>query len=79
MKKIKVNKLEAARRQIGTAIELWFSGGDPISIHTLIGAASQILCDLLKHQGLPDFLRQPDHPMEWRARYARMVRKLPIS
>jgi len=31
MKKLKINKLDAARRRLATAIELWFIGGDPIS------------------------------------------------
>jgi hypothetical protein len=30
-----VTKLECARRQLDTAIELWFGDGDPISIRTL--------------------------------------------
>jgi hypothetical protein len=54
--KIKVDKLGVAHRQINTAVDLWFSGGDAISIHTLVAAAYQILCDLLKNKNLPDFL-----------------------
>jgi hypothetical protein len=38
-----VGKLEAARRQLETAFTLWFSGGDPISIHTLTCAAYEII------------------------------------
>jgi len=40
--KITVTKLDAARRQLRTAIRLWFEGGDPVSIHTLAFAAYEI-------------------------------------
>ncbi len=33
-------KLDAARRQLAAAIELWFIEGDSVSIHTLAYAAS---------------------------------------
>jgi hypothetical protein len=41
--KIKVSKLDAARRQLETAINLWFSGGDTVSIHALSHAAYEII------------------------------------
>jgi len=44
--RIKINKLEAARRQLETAISLYFNGGDPVSTHTLASAAVEILSDL---------------------------------
>jgi len=37
-----VGKLEAAHRQLRTAISLWFNDGDPVSIHTLAFAAHEI-------------------------------------
>lgn len=40
---IKIGKLEAARRQLQTAISLWFSGGDSIAIHTLAFAAYEVI------------------------------------
>lgn len=40
---IKMGKLEAARRQLRTAISLWFSGGDPVAIHTLAFAAYDVI------------------------------------
>jgi hypothetical protein len=40
--KIVVGKLDAAHRQLRTAIRLWFEGGDPVSIHTLAFAAYEI-------------------------------------
>ena len=48
-----VTKLEAAKRQLETAIRMIFSGGDPVATHTLVGAASNILSDLIQHQ-FPD-------------------------
>jgi hypothetical protein len=41
--KIVVTKLDAARRQLKTAIKLWFEDGDPVAIHTLIVAAYEII------------------------------------
>jgi hypothetical protein len=37
--KIVVTKLDAARRQLKTAIRHGFEDGDPVAIHTLIAAA----------------------------------------
>jgi len=48
MKKIKISKLDAARRQILTAIRLYFNHGDIVSMHTLASAAFKItqnICD----------------------------------
>jgi hypothetical protein len=74
-KKIKVNKLDAARRQLRTAIVMWFREEDPVSIHTLGAAASQVISDLMRHQGLPDFLYgNPRIRPEMRREYVRAVR-----
>jgi hypothetical protein len=57
MKKIKISKLDAARRQILTAIRLYFNHGDIVSMHTLAAAAFKItqnICD--KSPNLPDSL-----------------------
>jgi hypothetical protein len=48
-RKIKISKLEAARRQLDTAIRLYFANGDPVSTQTLAAAAFEILKDLDKH------------------------------
>jgi hypothetical protein len=47
-----VTKLDAARRQLELAVELWFFDHDAVSIHTLASAAYQILADLSKHRGM---------------------------
>jgi hypothetical protein len=44
-----MNKLDAANRQLDFAIHLLFSGGDSVCIHTLAGAASILLSDLVEH------------------------------
>ena len=46
----KINKIEAARRQIDTAIRLLFDNEDPTAIHTLSMAGFRILRDLAKKQ-----------------------------
>ena len=47
----KISKLDAACRQLDTAIELWFRESDPVSIHTLACAAHQIIHDIIHHRG----------------------------
>jgi len=48
---ITITKLEAARRQLNTALELWFDDGDPVAIHTLAYAAYEIIHVLSKKNG----------------------------
>jgi hypothetical protein len=47
---ITISKLDAARRQLRTAIRLWFADGDPVSIHTLAFAAYGIAHVVSKKQ-----------------------------
>jgi len=42
--------MEAAQSQLNTAIRLFFSNEDPISAHTLAGAASVIIVDLIERK-----------------------------
>ena len=57
MAKIQVSKIESARRQLTTAINLYFKNGDPVSIHTLAAAAFQITKDLCESRDdAPDSL-----------------------
>jgi hypothetical protein len=48
---IKVSKLDAVRRQLETAVRLYFSEADPVSIHTLVSASYQILSDVNRVRG----------------------------
>jgi hypothetical protein len=75
MKKIEISKLDAAKRQLKTAINLYFSYGDPVSIHTLASAAREILYDLnKKHSGTSMLL--DDHLMrdEMKKKYNKILR-----
>lgn len=54
--KPKIKKVDAARRQLDTSIELWFHYGDIVSIHTLACSAYQILHDINEHRKGPELL-----------------------
>jgi hypothetical protein len=45
-----VSKLEAARRQLSTAINLWSVNGDAVSIHTLAHASYEIIHAVSKNR-----------------------------
>jgi hypothetical protein len=48
-----ISKLEAASRQLATAIQLYFEDRDQISVHTLAMAASEIVYRLCRLRELP--------------------------
>jgi hypothetical protein len=76
--KLKVGKIEAARRQVRAAIEMWFASGDPIAIHTLVAAAHEILYDLCKRKGMNDQLfDSPAIKPSFRKRWTTMLRTYP--
>lgn len=45
-KSLHISKLDAARRQLETAIRLYFNDCDPVSIHTLTAASYNIVRDI---------------------------------
>jgi hypothetical protein len=49
--KQKVSKLQAAQRQLGEAIVLYFERRDAIAVHTLAAAAHQVFFDLCVKKG----------------------------
>lgn len=57
--KLPISKLDAARRQLETAVDLWFHEGDPVSIHTLTMAAHEILKVLNRAQNGPPMMGEP--------------------
>ena len=66
----KVNKIDAAARQLREAILLFFERRDPIAIHTLAAASHQILIDLASDSGLIGILKnnplvRPEKEKEW--------------
>jgi hypothetical protein len=71
--KLVVTKLDAARRQLETAISLYFHDGDPVSAHTLAAAARQVIEDLnTKSAGTPMMQDDPSIVPE----YKKAVKKL---
>lgn len=52
-----ISKLDAAKRQLDTAISLYFKDADPVSIHTLTAAAHQILMDISKAEGVRSLVK----------------------
>ncbi len=68
---ITLTKLDAAKRQLETAVTLYFNDRDPVSIHTLTCAAHEILATLNKKRGNPpsiisDSLIKEPHKAEFR-------------
>jgi hypothetical protein len=64
---IRISKLDAARRQLASAIRLWFHNDDVVTIHALAWAAYQLIEDINRHKGNNDatlvaFLRQSVPP-----------------
>jgi hypothetical protein len=47
---LRIGKLDAARRQLQTAIALWFDERDPVAIHTLSVAAYEIVHTISKQR-----------------------------
>jgi hypothetical protein len=70
-RKIEISKIEAARRQIDCAIELWFLDRDEVSIHTLAAAAYQIVHDIKESRGekrdllYDSVLVKPEYRNKW--------------
>jgi predicted HTH domain antitoxin len=65
-----LSKFDAAERQLLMAIRLFFEGADPVSIHTLAEAASQILYDIREQFGARSMARdnpfiREDKKKEW--------------
>jgi hypothetical protein len=74
--KIKLTKMDAACRQLRTAIRLWFGDGDPVSIHALAFAAHEIIHRLYKLRGLSDLLFDSDMIKdEYRGDWAKLLKK----
>lgn len=48
---LNISKLDAAKRQLESAIRIYFHNGDPVSIHTLTAAAYNVIRDINKKRG----------------------------
>ncbi|MCY9826909.1 hypothetical protein [Vibrio chagasii] len=58
MQVLELSKLDVAERQLHLAIELFFQQSDPVSIHSLSEASSQILRDIAPNFSKHSFYRQ---------------------
>lgn len=56
--KLYLSKLDVAKRQLETALRLFFHSGDPVSIHTLANASYEILTQLCSAQGVKGILEE---------------------
>ncbi len=54
-----ITKLDAARRQLETAIRIYFHEGDVVALHTLTGAAHEVLYDLCSKMKIKSFVKDP--------------------
>lgn len=75
---LQITKLDAAQRQLRTAVRLWFQNGDPVSIHTLLGAAHEIIHRLYRNKGLVNLVFDSDLIKdEYRGDFARVMKAAP--
>lgn len=51
--RFKVTALEAALLQLKTAIRLYFEDDDPVSVHTLVKAAGEVIDRMCRENGTP--------------------------
>jgi hypothetical protein len=75
--KLRISKIEAARRQLDSAIELWFLDKDEVSVHTLAAAAYQLVHDLKEHKGLARELLYESAMIkdEYRKQWIKVIKK----
>ena len=76
MTKLHVSKFDVAERQLLLAIRLFFKEEDPVSIHTLSEASSQILYDLRDTYGGNSMFKnsafiKEEHKKEWYKKIAK--------
>jgi len=55
---MEISKLDAAKRQLDIAINLFFKQSDPVSIHTLTAAAHQLLMDIGHLENIKSFVKE---------------------
>jgi hypothetical protein len=75
---LRISKLDAARRQLRTAITLWFTDGDPVAVHALAFAAYEIFHYVSKHRDpyRRDLIFDTDHiKEEYLGDWNKLIRK----
>ena len=71
-----LTKLDVAKRQLRTALELWFADGDPVSIHALVYAAHEITHRLYRNAGGKDLLFDSSVVKdEYRSEFAKLLKE----
>ncbi len=71
---LKISKLDAARRQLETAVRLYFVQADPVSVHTLTAAAYNVLRDLNAARGGRPMMMKEQFLVFVKPEYHRMIR-----
>jgi hypothetical protein len=64
MESIKIPKLDAARRQLDTAIALFFQSADPVCIHTLACAAYDVIDNVNQSRGRTETFVKRRYPRQ---------------
>lgn len=73
---VSVRKIEAAQRQLSTAIRLWFADAEPVSVHTLACAAHQIVHDINTDKSGDELLFDSNAIKdEFRIEFVRMMKR----
>jgi hypothetical protein len=72
---VEVKRIDAASAQLDTAIHLYFTTDDKISIHTLLYAVIGILNPILKAKGGPDLLLADRINPEYRDSWLALVKE----
>jgi hypothetical protein len=74
-KSITISKLDAAKRQLDTAITLYFHNGDPVSIHTLVSAAYNVIRDVNAIKGGTPMIVKDELIEHVKPEYEKVARK----
>lgn len=74
-KALQISKLDVAKRQIETAIRLYFFAGDPVSLHTLTAAAYNVVRDVNTKRGGDPMLFKDQIFDYIKPEYEKMLRK----
>jgi len=73
---LSITKMDAAKRQLHTAIRLWFAEDDPVSIHTLLSAAHELIHTMFRSAGLAGlFFDSRSIPDEIRTEVSRAIKR----
>ena len=71
-----INKLECAKKQLDTAIELFLEDKDEISVHTLAGASNGILIDLCEKNSIMSGIELTFKPLLNKEEHKKLINEL---